>query len=123
MSTIYILELESNKYYVGHNDLDAQIKARNIWTSTYKPLKIVSAIYTNYNICIDDIVKDCMFKYGIDHVRGGSYNTINTDTYDQLCNEIFGTAYNNNNNDLIMNDSQLEDSDSSSSYDDGYDSF
>jgi DNA helicase IV len=130
MSPIYILELESAKYYVGYNSIDAQLKMKNSWTSKYKPLKVVSAIHTNYNINIDDIVKNVMAKYGISSVRGGSYEDIDTYTYEELTYEIWGDRYNdlarsinNSANDLIMNDSDLEDSDEKSSYDDGYDSF
>jgi len=129
MSPIYILELESAKYYVGYNSIDAQLKMKNSWTSKYKPLKVVSAIHANYKINIDDIVKNVMAKYGISSVRGGSYEDIDAYTYEELTYEIWGDRYNdlarsiNSGNDLIMNDSALEDSDDKSSYDDGYDSF
>ena len=123
MSPIYILELESAKYYVGYNSIDAQLKMKNSWTSKYKPLKVVSAIHTNYKLNIDDVVKNVMAKYGISSVRGGSYEDIDSYTYDELSYEIWGDRYNDLTNDLIMNDSELEDSDYNSSYDDGYDSF
>lgn len=79
MVMVYILKLETDKYYVGktHNIefcLEQHFNATgSIWTIKYKP------------ICVLDIIMDCdeydedkytrmyMDQYGIDNVRGGSF--------------------------------------------------
>ena len=74
MPYIYILKLESNKYYIGKTD-NSSFKLRNysndyIWTRRYKPIKILFLIQN------DDINKYIflyMEIYGINNVRGGDY--------------------------------------------------
>ena len=81
--TIYILELEDNKYYVGKTNNIVQRWKDHIagkasyWTSQYKPISIIKVIED----CEDDkvfnedkYVKEYMLLYGIDNVRGGYYN-------------------------------------------------
>ena len=83
MNTIYILELEDNKYYVGKTNNIVQRWKDHIagkasyWTSQYKPISIIKVIED----CGDDkvfnedkYVKEYMLLYSIDNVRGGSYN-------------------------------------------------
>jgi predicted GIY-YIG superfamily endonuclease len=83
MNTIYILELEDNKYYVGKTANVVQCWKDHIagnnsyWTSQHKPISIIKVIED----CGDDkvfnedkYVKEYMLLYGIDNVRGGSYN-------------------------------------------------
>jgi len=79
MSTLYILQLEDDKWYVGKTD---DISKRYVqhtngkgseWTKLYKPIKIEK---TQPNTSIHDetnITKDLMKKYGVDNVRGGAY--------------------------------------------------
>ena len=83
MNTIYILELEDNKYYVGKTGNVVQcwkdhiLGNKSYWTSMYKPISIIKVIED----CGDDkvfnedkYVKEYMLLYGIDNVRGGTYN-------------------------------------------------
>lgn len=78
-TNIYCLLLENNKYYIG--------KARNVekrfrehlsgkgavWTKLNRPIKILE-IFENVSPFLEDrYVKEYMFRYGIDKVRGGSY--------------------------------------------------
>jgi hypothetical protein len=80
MTTIYILQLEEGKYYVG--------KTRNIeqrlndhyhdngseWTKKYKPVKTIQIVENCDDFDEDKYVLINMSKYGIDNVRGGTYS-------------------------------------------------
>lgn len=79
MSTIYVLQLEEGKWYVGKTDdlqkrLDQHKSGRgSLWTKEYKPIKIyetrpITSIHDETNV-----TKDLMKKYGIQNVRGGAY--------------------------------------------------
>jgi len=75
--SIYILNLENQKYWVGYtSDIIQRIKqfkGLNEWVSNNKPLsfhKIISA--RKYRL--DHEVKDLMAEVGIDNVRGGSWS-------------------------------------------------
>ena len=97
--TIYTLELEDNKYYVGKTNNIVQRWKDHIagkasyWTSQYKPISIIKVIED----CEDDkvfnedkYVKEYMLLYGIDNVRGGSYNQykLNYSIISDLENEL-----------------------------------
>lgn len=79
MSTIYILKLKNNKYYVGRTDnIDKRYEKHlngkgSKWTKKYKPIKILKIIKDCSSFNEDKYVKMYMSKYGIDNVRGGSY--------------------------------------------------
>jgi len=89
MIDIYILLLESNKYYVGKSKntikrINKHFDQNNIlnktyasaWTSLHKPIKILDII-NNCNIFDEDKYTLMMMnKYGIDNVRGGSFTSI-----------------------------------------------
>jgi len=89
MFTIFILELEGNKYYVGKTDktVDEQF-AEHLsgtgaeWTKLHCPVGIVDTIYDCDVFDEDKYVKKYMSIYGIDNVRGGTYLTVT------LSNEI-----------------------------------
>jgi predicted GIY-YIG superfamily endonuclease len=79
MSTLYILQLEDDKWYVGKTD-DIQKRYQQHksgkgaeWTKLYKPVRLIS---THPITSIHDetnFTKDLMKKYGVDNVRGGAY--------------------------------------------------
>jgi len=80
MFTIYILLLDTDKYYIGKtNNLDERLFAHfnengSYWTKKYKPIKVIETIEN----CDDQFEEDrqtkiYMKKYGIENVRGGSY--------------------------------------------------
>jgi hypothetical protein len=84
MSSIYILRLTHNKYYVGKTKnhltettrLLSHIRGTGaFWTRKYPPLEVMHI----YQDCHDfDELKytlDMMYKYGIDNVRGAEYVT------------------------------------------------
>lgn len=80
MITIYILELEDNKYYISKTDNIVQCWKDHIlgnnsyWTSQHKPISIIKVIEDCSIDDVDKYVKEYMVMYGIDNVRGGSYN-------------------------------------------------
>jgi hypothetical protein len=83
MPVIYILSLESNKYYVGKtsrpiNDrfLEHITDHGSEWTKKYKPISILETIENASDFDEDKYVKIYMQKYGIYNVRGGSYSRI-----------------------------------------------
>lgn len=81
MYSIYVLELEGNRYYVGKTkDTNARIKRHfkgngAEYTKKFKPVKI-EKIYYN---CEDELkyTLEYMEKYGIENVRGGPFVKLN----------------------------------------------
>jgi predicted GIY-YIG superfamily endonuclease len=82
MSTLYVLQLEDDKWYVGKtDDVEKRFEQHksgkgSAWTKVYKPIKIektqpVTSVHDETNV-----TKDYMKKYGIDNVRGGAYTTV-----------------------------------------------
>jgi len=76
---VYVLELESNKYYIGiTNNLNyryAQHLAGNgaKWTKMYKPIRVVEVVVNATLAHENEITKRYMDQYGLDNVRGGSW--------------------------------------------------
>jgi predicted GIY-YIG superfamily endonuclease len=76
------LKCESEKYYVGRTiDLRKRLefhlfRENSRWTKTYKPIKIEEIVVSDDSLDEDKWVKKYMIKKGINHVRGGSYCTI-----------------------------------------------
>lgn len=79
MESLYVLQLEDNKWYVGKT---ADIQNRftqhqtgkgSAWTKSYKPVKIVETRRLKDQYDETNTTKDYMKKYGIDNVRGGAY--------------------------------------------------
>ena len=81
-TNIYILKLENYKYYVGKtNNVGDMYKNHSngivrIWTKINKPISIIRTINNTSPLDEDKYVKEYMIKYGIENVRGGSYNQI-----------------------------------------------
>jgi len=82
MTVIYVLQLEAKKIYVGRINKDSVYpdypedhfnNDGNFWTKKYKPLYILE--YYDH-VVIDNVVLKYMKIYGIDNVRGGSYNSM-----------------------------------------------
>lgn len=85
MTTIYILKLEKNKYYVGKtNNLEKRKEdhmngTASLWTKKYKPLSVEKIIPNASPYDEDKYTIEYMNKYGIDNVRGGIYVTEDLD--------------------------------------------
>lgn len=82
METLYVLKLQSGKYYVGKSaDVAQRFKQHlsgrgSAWTNLYKPVSIletrpITSIHDETNV-----TKDLMKKYGISNVRGGAYTAV-----------------------------------------------
>lgn len=77
---VYILELEQNKYYVGHTkepDLKRILDHGNTkqsaqWTKVYKPIRVIKTV--EGSTCDEDrITLHAMEVYGWQNVRGGKW--------------------------------------------------
>jgi predicted GIY-YIG superfamily endonuclease len=90
MLTIYALKLENEKYYIGktHRQVGADIRFQehksgigSEWTRLYKPISILETYEHDSAFEEDVFTKKYMMKYGIEHVRGGSYTKIVLDEW------------------------------------------
>lgn len=85
MVFIYVLLLQSNKYYIGKtNNPNFRIENHfnsngSEWTMKYKPIKVIEIIPNCDHYDEDKYTKIYMDKYGIDHVRGGSFVSVKLD--------------------------------------------
>ena len=83
MTSIYILKLESNKYYIGKsNNPERRIKEHyskngSEWTKLYKPIELIELFESTDDFDEDKHTLKYMSKYGISNVRGGSFSEIN----------------------------------------------
>ena len=97
---IYVLKLESGKYYIGKsNDIHKRFQQHlngigSSWTKKYKPLKIEKIINNTSPFDEDKVTKELMDKYGIDNVRGGSYSNIELSDFqiETIKTEIWGAT-------------------------------
>ncbi len=101
--TIYALQLEKGKYYIGKTQRLEGVKLRfeehltgrgSEWTKLYKPMSIVES-YGHYSTFEEDVLtKKYMMKYGIENVRGGSYTKIDLEEWQvkSLEHELKGVA-------------------------------
>jgi len=79
-STIYTLELENGKYYVGRTNVHVPKKRilkhfheeGSKWTKLHKPIRILSQLKGD-EFDEEKYTLIAMENYGIDNVRGGSY--------------------------------------------------
>jgi hypothetical protein len=97
MSTIYVLRLVGDRYYVGRTD---NLKTRyaqheagkgSAWTRKYKPIEIAAQYEASSQFDEDKYTKMYMDKHGIDRVRGGSYSQVylSPEQHDALRKEIW----------------------------------
>lgn len=98
MSSIYIIKLEDNKYYIGKSSNVERRFADHIsgngsaWTRKHRPIEIEKVIENISIFDEDKFTKEYMALYGIDNVRGGSYVTLelSAEQKEFLKREIWG---------------------------------
>jgi hypothetical protein len=79
MVFLYILQLEQGKYYVGktiHPEfrIDQHFLSNgSAWTKKYKPISVLKIIPNCDDYDEDKQTIQCMEKYGLENVRGGSF--------------------------------------------------
>ncbi len=94
MSHIYILQLEGGNYYVGCSDNVLQRYQQHLngegsaWTQKYAPISLIETYHASSPFDEDKVTKEYMAKYGIDHVRGGSYVTLSLTKEQRTCLEL-----------------------------------
>ena len=80
-TTLYVLKLQKGKYYVGstsnlHKRFQDHCSGNGAaWTKKYPPIKIEDQ-RTGSKFLEDGLVYECMSRYGIQNVRGGTYSSI-----------------------------------------------
>jgi hypothetical protein len=100
MVCIYILKLQSNKFYVGKSN---NIKFRlnnhfesnaSVWTSKYRPINVIELIHNCDDYDEDKYTLKYMNEYGIDNVRGGSFCEIKLSlaTNNVICKMLIATT-------------------------------
>jgi predicted GIY-YIG superfamily endonuclease len=81
-STLYVLELEGKKIYVGKtDDLIKRWEQHtsghgSVWTKKHKPLRILECRPLKDEHDENNTTKDYMKKRGVENVRGGAYSSI-----------------------------------------------
>jgi len=98
MSLLYVLKLESNKFYIGKTN---NIKKRFTehfngincsYTTIYKPLQVLET-HKYYDFGEDMLTLKYMKRYGINNVRGGSYSSPNLPEEEiRLINKMIKTS-------------------------------
>ncbi len=87
MSTLYILQLEEGKYYVGKTDnlshrYEQHKNGRGSeWTKLYKPIEILETRPIKSRDDETNTTKELMRKYGVENVRGGAYCQVKLPDY------------------------------------------
>ena len=82
MSIVYILKLTNNKYYIGRvNYLNTEVSNTNEWIKKYKPISLLYTINNCSKSDEDKYTVDYMSKYGINNVRGGTFDRLILPTY------------------------------------------
>jgi predicted GIY-YIG superfamily endonuclease len=82
VKTLYVLELERGKYYVGiTNDLQRRLAEHeagtgSAYTKKYPIVRIFHQEPLTSDFQEDMKVKELMGKYGVDNVRGGKYSRV-----------------------------------------------
>jgi len=105
MSNIYVFKCTNSKYYIeidkkSYKNINDELlsKINNEWVKKYK----ISSILQVYTKCskeeLDKYTEIYMEIYGIDNVRGGSYNKISLDEVTKLYLKYKLNNKNNNNN-------------------------
>lgn len=115
MTYIYVIKLESDKYYIGKTGnpkfrLESHFNnSGSEWTKKYKPIDTIEIIESNDIFDEDKITLKYMNLYGIDNVRGGSFaqiilNQASLETINKMLSSSNNTCFNCNKNDHFVKD-------------------
>lgn len=79
----YVVELDGGYYYISSRSFDyLKSGSGNAWTKLHPPKSLIKTITTyDEEFDEDEIVIDYMNKYGINKVRGGTYNSVELSEY------------------------------------------
>jgi predicted GIY-YIG superfamily endonuclease len=89
MVNIFILKLKQNKYYIGTTtkpnfDFTKHFNYNEIeWTTKYQPIELIEFIKNCDDDDADEYTCKYMEKYGLNNVRGGSFNDMKINENDQ----------------------------------------
>lgn len=88
MPTIYVLQCERNRYYIGKTDrpLENRVeehfnRSGSEWTRRYKPIKVIEIKQNADDFDEDKYTKIYMKQFGIEKVRGGTYTRMELPEY------------------------------------------
>lgn len=79
---LYVLKCENEKWYIGKSSRliqrleDHVNKIGAVWTTKYRPIKLMEIRTLQGEFHEDLVVKEYMKKYGMENVRGGTYSSI-----------------------------------------------
>jgi len=83
MWEVYVLKLESGKFYVGKTgNVQRRFKEHmtgyksSSWTRKYKPIRVEEVYHDADSLDEDKITVKYMMDHGVDNVRGGPYVSI-----------------------------------------------
>jgi predicted GIY-YIG superfamily endonuclease len=82
MTTLYALQLENGKYYVGKTDdvsrrySEHKSGTGSMWTKFHKPVKMLETREIKSDQDENMVTKEYMKKYGVVNVRGGAYTKV-----------------------------------------------
>jgi len=84
---VYVLQLEHGKYYVGATRNWERRKAEHfagngsVWTKKHRPTAVIEVLQ-NVDPLFEDLkVKEYIVKFGMNHVRGGSYSQVELEDF------------------------------------------
>ena len=85
MSTLYVLELQHGKYYVGTtNNMQRRFQQHldgtgSAWTVEHPPVAVHRSVPLEGPLHEDRVTKQMMLDHGIENVRGGAYCKVDLD--------------------------------------------
>jgi predicted GIY-YIG superfamily endonuclease len=88
-TSIYVLQLEHGKFYVGESVDPVKALEEHLeglgpqWTQIHKPLRIHQTFQFKQHDELDFYVKLAMKEHGIEHVRGGSWESLRLNDSDR----------------------------------------
>lgn len=119
MPIVYALECQANKYYICKtNDLLCRIQDHiqdngSEWTRLYPPINLVEVKEKADEFDEDKLTIQYMKKFGINHVRGGSFSSVDRSpsditTLNKMIRSANNTCFNCGQADHFINDCPIK---------------